>query len=308
MSNQEIVDTTVVADNLQVVRKEKSLMQIADEAEKMIEAVLKIKKVALKLTNVGDWTDQQGRPYLEGSGSEKIAGPFGISWILLNDPSPEFEDDGHFTFTYRGRFSMGGRTIEVDGSRSSKDPFFKKYDYAEGEGGKKTKTEKPISAIDKRDVKMAAYTNLLGNGVTRILGIRNLTWEDLREFANILQEEVKGIQYGKGGEKSSIKEPQRKNNSGTTPPPTGEKIRTPIQKVSVKEGKTGNKNWIKYTITGLNKDANEFSFSTFDTKLGEEAKRETGTGVLFDVETKPGQYGNELISMSAVEREPGQDG
>src|SRR4030042_4472553 len=156
----------------------KSILEVAQEAERRIDAIIKIKQIALKVTNAGDWTDQQGKPYLQGSGAEKVANLFRISW-RIDEPRIEFEDDGHFTYTYKGDFSLAGRSIQVDGSRSSKDPFFMKYNYSKDEAGKTIKTEKPISAIDKRDVKMAAMTNLLGNGVSRILGIRNLTWDEI---------------------------------------------------------------------------------------------------------------------------------
>ena len=185
-----------------------ALIQIANQAEARIDAVVKIKQVALKVTNVDDWVDQQGKPYLMASGSEKIANLFNISW-RIDEPviDKETDPDGKefITYTYKGEFSLGGRTIEVEGSRSSRDDFFKKYIW---ENGKKM-GEKPL---DRRDLKMAALTNLLGNGITRILGIRNLTYEDLEKFAGIKKENVKGIQYKEQGEKKEYKQPQTKSD------------------------------------------------------------------------------------------------
>lgn len=185
-----------------------ALIQIAQQAEARIDAVVKIKQVALKVTNADDWVDQQGKPYLMASGSEKIANLFNISW-RIDEPAidKETDPDGKefITYTYKGEFSLGGRTIEVEGSRSSRDEFFKKYIW---ENGKKT-GEKPL---DRRDLKMAALTNLLGNGITRILGIRNLTYEDLEKFAGIKKENVKGIQYKEQGEKKEYKQPQSKSD------------------------------------------------------------------------------------------------
>lgn len=188
-----------------------SIVQIAAEAEKRVAAIMQIKKISLSITNARDWTNQQDRPYLQVSGAEKIANLFNVSW-RIDEPRLEFEDDGHFTYTYKGVFSMGGRSIEVEGSRSSKDPFFKKYEWKDG-----VKTEKPISAIDKRDVKMAAMTNLFGNGISRLLGIRNLTWEDLLQFAKIKKEDCAGVEYKKGGAKPDLKEPQKKTENGAAP-------------------------------------------------------------------------------------------
>jgi hypothetical protein len=152
MDNQ----VAVYEDNIPAIADD-SLLMVAQQAERRIDAVIKIKQMALKVTNAKDWTDQGGNPYLLVSGSEKIANLFNISW-RIDEPICETEDDGHFTFTYTGTFIIPGRSIGVSGSRSSKDPFFKKYDWKDG-----VKTEKPISAIDRRDVKMAAMTNLLGN-------------------------------------------------------------------------------------------------------------------------------------------------
>jgi hypothetical protein len=170
------------------------LVSIAENAERRIDAMVKIKALALKMTNVHDWTDQGGKPYLQVSGSEKVARLFGISW-RVSEPVYQQEENGHFTYTYKGEFSLGGATIEAIGVRSSKDGFFKKYTYSGNE-----RVELPTSEIDKGDVKKAAYTNCLGNGITRILGLRNLTWEDLAA-SKITQEAVKGagkgIQYKK---------------------------------------------------------------------------------------------------------------
>ncbi len=148
---------------------------IAEMAEKRVEIINKIKRIALKSTNSNDWIDINGKPYLNVSGAEKISRVFGISW-RIDEPQYEQEEDGHFTYTYKGYFSLGGMTIEAIGARSSKDGFFKKYQYVNGE-----KVELPISAIDKADVKKAAYTNCIGNGITKLLGIRNLSWDDLAE-------------------------------------------------------------------------------------------------------------------------------
>jgi hypothetical protein len=201
MSNNDVV---VYDDNVPAIADD-SLLMVAQQAERRIDAVIKIKQMALKVTNAKDWTDQGGNPYLLVSGSEKIANLFNISW-RINEPICETEDDGHFTFTYTGTFTIPGRSIGVSGSRSSKDPFFKKYDWVDGK-----KVEKPISAIDRRDVKMAAMTNLLGNGITRLLGIRNLTYADLKIFANIEQEQIGKVEYkNKNAGKEAVKEPQKK--------------------------------------------------------------------------------------------------
>jgi len=163
------------------------LLTAVKEAESRIEAINKIKKIALKVTNAGDWVDMGGKPYLQSSGAEKIARLFGISW-RIEEPLFEHEADGHFSYTYKGFFSFKSITIEAIGVRSSKDPFFRRYD--------KQGNPLPPTEIDKGDVKKAAYTNCIANGITRLLGIRNLTWEDLAE-AGLKKESVSSVGYRK---------------------------------------------------------------------------------------------------------------
>jgi hypothetical protein len=146
-----------------------TIIAIADQAERRIEAVKKIKTLALRVTNHQDWVDMGGKPYLQASGGEKVARLFGICW-QVDEPTFLTEEDGHFMYGYVGKFSLGTATIEAVGTRSSRDAFFST---AKG-------ADIPPTEIDRGDVKKAAYTNCIANGVTRILGIRNLTWEELK--------------------------------------------------------------------------------------------------------------------------------
>lgn len=157
------------------------LLAVADAAEKRIGAVNRIKGLALRVTNHQDWTDQGGKPYLKVSGSEKVARLFGISW-RLDEPTKEEHEDGHYSYTINGYFNMGAAEIEVMGTRSSKDPFFSH------------KGKVPISEIDRNDVKKGAITNCIGNGITRLLGIRNLTWDEVRN-GGVNQSQVSKVEY-----------------------------------------------------------------------------------------------------------------
>lgn len=182
-----LIDVSAIADD--------TLISVAEKAEQRIEAVNKIKRLALRVTNQNDWIDLAGRPYLQASGAEKIARLFGISW-RIGEPIYEELEGGHFSYTYKGEFTLGNTTIEVIGSRSSKDGFFKRHD--------KDGQVLPPSEIDRGDVKKAAFTNLLANGITRLLGLRNLTWEDLKE-AGISKEQTASVEY-KGKDKKGLSE------------------------------------------------------------------------------------------------------
>lgn len=171
-----------------------SIIAVAEEAEKRMNALIKIKNVALKATNASDWVDENGKPYLQSSGAEKVGRIFGISW-RISEPQKQELDAGHYIFTYTGEFALWGSVITAVGSRSSRDPFFKKYRYQDG----KERETLPASEIDQGDVKKSAYSNLLANGITRLLGIRNLTYADLEQFAGIKQEAITRVEFKKGG-------------------------------------------------------------------------------------------------------------
>ncbi len=166
-----------------------NIIALAEKAEQRIEAVKKIKNIALRVTNNKDWCDQNGKPYLEGSGSEKVARVFGISW-RINPPTKQPFEDGHYKYNFIGQFSLSGATIEAIGSRSSKDAFFTTR-YRDGK-----KITLTPSEVDESNVEKSAYTNCIGNGVTRLLGIRNLTWEELKQ-AGIDRFETSKVDYKK---------------------------------------------------------------------------------------------------------------
>lgn len=169
MNNQELIEVNTNELDTEIsMLSNDNLLAMAEQAERRIEAINRIMSASLKITNEKDWILIAGTPYLQESGATKVARLFGIGWSIEN-PILETESDGHFTYTYKGKFIMGGTSIEATGSRSSKDEFFTG----------KTNPKAPQD-IDKRDVKMSAYTNCINNGIKRILpGLRNLTVDDM---------------------------------------------------------------------------------------------------------------------------------
>lgn len=271
-----------------------TLLAIAEQAEKRADAMNKIKKVALKMTNKHDWTDQGGKPYLQVSGAEKIARLFGISW-RIDEPVIEHEEGGHYSYTYKGYFTLAGATIEAIGTRSSKDGFFKKYEYKKGENGEKSeKMELPASAIDKGDVKKAAYTNLLGNGISRILGIRNLTYEDLNEYAGITADMISKVGYKKEGKAN-----KPIASEGAT-------LSTIIVKdVRKKEGKSkAGKSYTVYTI--IDQEGGEYK--TFSESFAIVAKQAKENLDSVDVTYTTNQYGHDIENLTLTEPKGGDNG
>ena len=170
-TNNELVqiDTQELDTEISMLGND-TLLAMAEQAEKRVDAINRIMTASLKVTNENDWILIAGKPYLQETGATKVARLFGIGWQIKEGyPSIETDSDGHFTITYAMIVRMGGIAIEAVGSRGSKDDFFTG-----------TKNPKKPQDIDKRDVKLAAYTNCLNNGIKRILpGLRNLTVEEM---------------------------------------------------------------------------------------------------------------------------------
>lgn len=182
-SNTGLLDTS--ADNI---------MYLAEKADKMITAMNKIMSAALKITSEHDWTLIGGKPYLQESGATKVARLFGISW-QIGSPKIECDAEGYKTFTYKGRFEMRGQFIECEGSRSMKDDFF----------GGKPDARKSVDEISERNVRQAAYTNCINNGIKRIIpGLRGIDVKTLEE-AGIDTGKIKGYTFKDGGKGGSSK-------------------------------------------------------------------------------------------------------
>lgn len=285
MSN-EIIEAQAVTNDLPAIADDQ-IIALAERAEKRIDAVNKLKKLALKVTSRYDWTDQQGRPYMQVSGAEKVARLFGVSW-QLDEPVFEMEDSGNFSYTYKGTFSISGTTIEAIGTRSSKDGFFNR-------GGKL-----PLAEIDKGDLKKAAFTNCIGSGITRLLGIRNLTWEDLAEVG-ITPDNVQKIDYKKNGKT------QDKHIASE-----GSQVSTFIPKDIRKQtgtNKKTNKPWTKFIV----KSPADTDYGTFSETFAGLAKEAKEAGRQIAVTFKQTEWGNDIENLvfaddGPQEREAGQEG
>lgn len=283
---REIVEAEVVDSSIVPVAGE-ALVELAAQAERRVEAINKIKQYSLRLTQPGDWIDQNGRPYLQVSGAEKIARLFGISW-RIDEPIREDLGEGHFIYTYKGYFSLAGAEIEAIGSRSSKDPFFRRYIYVNGQ-----RKELPPTEIDPGDVKKAAYTNCIGNGITRLLGLRNISYDDLEKVAGIKREQIASVRYGsksKQSDEAISTEPQEI---------VGEVVDVRMKKGTAKSGK----DYTLYTVI-IGNDQYK-TFSETQAKIAKEAK-ETGTPVA--IRFTSDSYGHNIESIELGVREPGEEG
>lgn len=172
---------------------DKSLEVLILEAEKRVDVLKKILGVAIKRTNPHDWTCIGDKPYLGSSGVEKIAPLFGVRMENVKNERLDREDDKGKSYIYQftAKFFWQGGSIEALGACSSRDKFF-------GWDSSK-KIYKELHDVDETNVMKAAYSNLMVNGITRVLGIRNLEWSDLEPFG-ITKDKVARVDYNKGAQ------------------------------------------------------------------------------------------------------------
>lgn len=163
-------------------------------AQKRMEVVPKLIEMALKVTNYRDWVDQDGEPYLVHSGAEKVARLFGAKMFNIQTLKEWAEDTKGRYYIYKttGTWSLPGTidSIEAIGTCSQRDGFFAK---AKGEWLDSLE-------IDETNIMKASYSNFVVNGITHLLGLRNLTWDQVIE-AGIDQSKVLKIGYQKGSQK-----------------------------------------------------------------------------------------------------------
>jgi len=165
----EATDVQVVGDMMSNEFSVDALLDMAEKAPKIAAAMRKIQLASIAATNPQDWVDQSGKPYLQSSGSEKTAALWGISWQIMKQEKTTKADSYIWSTFLRIMAPRMGRTIEILGTRSSNDPFF----------GKSGGNIVPVEQIDEAAVRKSSYTNALARGVQIILGLRNLTWEEL---------------------------------------------------------------------------------------------------------------------------------
>lgn len=172
-----------------------NIIYLAERAERYIEAMNRIMDAALKITSELDWVLIGGKPYLQESGTTKVARLFGISIQLIGAPTVEVDADGYKTYTYKARFMLKDQFIECEGSRSMREDFF-----ARSKNGMKKPDE-----IDDRDVKMAAYTNCLNNGIKRLIpNLRNIDVATL-ERAGLDTKKIAGYTFKEGAKGGTSK-------------------------------------------------------------------------------------------------------
>lgn len=172
-------------------------MEVIQERNAMLEQIL---SYAISSTHPGQWVDIGGKPYPTGPACEAMARRCAVRMeILSREKIPSSDDMGDFyMYVYRCRFMLPGGldSIDAEGTCSSRDEFL----------GTETRAGRPLSQIDEGNIMKAALTNARNNGITQLLGLRNVAWERLQALG-VDRDGMSKVNYdtgGRGGGRGSV--------------------------------------------------------------------------------------------------------
>jgi hypothetical protein len=160
----------------------------------------KIRDAALKSTWSEQWCDMDGKPWPTAAAAETVARRCAVRVHSTSYKREDrVDDEGSFYFyVYTGTVELPGGldSTEVPGTCSSRDQFL----------GTTAAGGRDLSDINEDDVMKAAYSNMIVNGVMRLLGLRGMTWERLKDFG-LDPEKAAKIEHKKGARGGSSKMP-----------------------------------------------------------------------------------------------------
>jgi len=173
------------------------LERSVQRAENYIKFLDRIRKYSISMTNIYDWVDQQGVPYLTIFGCQKLAIGFGITIEDVQGRQETMSDSigDIIEYVYEGFGSWNNKTLHAIGSCNSRDKFFARR--KNQENGQEYFL--PLSEISIPNLRKKAHTNFLNRLIKGLLGL-NFTWEEIEKYSNgrITQKNVRQITYDKG--------------------------------------------------------------------------------------------------------------
>lgn len=158
------------------------LRQLAATADERVKAMAQIIRASVTACGRKDWVDLGGKPYPMEVGAERMARLWGVHVQIIEGPTREDRED-HYLYRCKIRVwsDLLGRSTEVVGMRSSRDPFFTAR-YERQPDGSSERITLRMEEVNERDVAMSSQTNAKVKGITEVLGLRGLTWEDLADY------------------------------------------------------------------------------------------------------------------------------
>ena len=165
-----------VHSSLQRVENDPSQIDLLGMIEKRNKLLERVLEYAIKATHPEQWTDLGGSPWPSAAACESMARRCGVKWHGLQHNKRMSSDERGDFYLYEctGTVELpsGFDSIEALGTCSSRDTFL----------GTETNAGRELSEIDEGSIMKAAFSNFIVNGVTRLLGVRRLSWARLAEL------------------------------------------------------------------------------------------------------------------------------
>lgn len=198
MPNETAIEILPPAPLAGGARPPDDLLATLEARQRLMERVL---SYAISATHPGQWQMLGDKPWPTGPACEAMARRCGVSWDRPECEKRDTSDEEGpaYTWTYRARFFLPGGidSIWAEGHCSSRDQFL---------GTGQEYETRDFTEVEEGNIRQAAMTNLIVNGVTRLLGVRNLTKERLDELLGAGASEKMGkVKYdtgAKGGGRS----------------------------------------------------------------------------------------------------------
>lgn len=176
-------------------RDSESVAEFIAAVERRNNAIEQITTAALKKLMPKDFVDMGGKPFLQGVGAERLKKYFGIRVTNVRRvPEVGYEtvaedDAGRLRVTYLAEYHLGDMVELGVGMRDTHNNFL----------CKKNSDYKALSEINLPDLDQAARTAMERDGISRLLGLRGLTWEYL-EGIGFKRGEGGSVTYSRGAE------------------------------------------------------------------------------------------------------------
>lgn len=175
---------------------EMDVKQLEKMVNERVDFYRKVALISLKLTSVHDWVDENGKPFLQASGAKKLMKIWGAK---ISSMRMEIETDKGtglplYRFWGRAQSDVLKVDIEVLGGRNANDSFFTSQ-----------------TKLDLLDVQKAAYNNFIGRAIKAVIGLDNLTWEEIEEMTSNRITKAKAT--GKVTYKTGTQESQKVNTA-----------------------------------------------------------------------------------------------
>ncbi len=168
-----------------IAKSEEAIEQL-DRRNELLQRALKL---SISQTNKSDWVNLGGKPYLQASGAHKVARLWGIGITNVRGEKVEDKDEkgAYYRYVFKGDFSMKGEpTQEVIGTCSSRDKFFgqlsEKKDKQSGDIIQEARFKEKWE-IDENNIQKKAYTNCINNGIKQFTGMKDVSWDEVKQYA-----------------------------------------------------------------------------------------------------------------------------